>query len=112
MNRQIVIRVLLSLLLLLTQQMAMAHAMSHLAGQIDGAAAAHQVDDGDLTSAFAKDQSCNQCLGFAQLATPVASDMRSFAAIDPVSAAVAVHAEQALCERTFCVFQSRAPPQA
>jgi hypothetical protein len=113
MNRQIFVRVLLSLLLLLSQQMASAHALSHLAGQIDGVRQLHQdAGDDDLSSAFALDQSCNQCLGFAQLTTPFASTSRAFAAPDGGAVLFAARAVQAICARTVCVFQPRAPPQA
>lgn len=112
MSRQIVTRVLLSLLLLLSQQMASAHALSHLAGKIDGKVQAHQLDDGDLSSVFAQDQTCNQCLVFAQMATPLGSAAPSFAASDATAALAAATAFSAPCARTVCVFQSRAPPQA
>lgn len=113
MNRQIFVRVLLSLLLLLSQQMASAHALSHLAGQIGGVQQLHQdAGEDDLSSAFALDQSCNQCLGFAQLVTPFGSTSCGFAAPDTCEVMVAARAVQAICARTVCVFQPRAPPQA
>lgn len=114
MNRQVFFRVLLSLLLLLSQQMASAHALSHLAGKIGDVQQLHLAagDDGDLSSAAALDQGCNQCLGFAQLAGPLASTYRAFVASDAAAVMVAARAVQAICARTVCVFQSRAPPQA
>jgi hypothetical protein len=42
MTRRFFIRVLLSLLLLMSQQMAISHAMTHWAGQRDGAAQLHK----------------------------------------------------------------------
>ena len=113
MNRQIFVRVLLSLLLLLSQQMASAHALSHLAGKIGDVQQLHIVaGDDDVSTAAALDQSCNQCLGFAQLAGPLASTYRAFVAGDAAAVMVAARAVQAICDRTVCVFQSRAPPQA
>ncbi len=113
MNRQIFVRVLLSLLLLLSQQMASAHALSHLAGQMGGVQQLHQdAGEDDLSSAFALDQSCKQCLGFAQLVTPLGSTGLTFAVPDTREVLAAARAVQANCARTVCVFQSRAPPQA
>jgi hypothetical protein len=113
MNRQVFFRVVLSLLLLLSQQMASAHALSHLAGKIGDVQQLHiAADDGEASSAAALDQGCNQCLGFAQLAGPLASTYRAFVAGDAAAVMVAARAVQAICARTVCVFQSRAPPQA
>lgn len=112
MTRQIFTRVLLSLLLLLSQQMASAHALSHLAGKIDGTVQAHQLDDDDLSTAFAQDQTCNQCLVFAQMATPLGSTTPHFASGDATDVLAQTLALNAPCARTVCVFQSRAPPQA
>lgn len=113
MNRQAIVRVLLSLLLLMSQQMALAHAMSHWTGSLEGAPLVHQVDDdGSLSAAIAQDQTCQQCLAFAQIATPLGSTPRSFAAADTASSALLATDTQAACARTVCVFRSRAPPQA
>ena len=113
MNRQLFFRVLLSLLLLLSQQMASAHALSHLAGKIGDVQQLHlSAGDEDVSAAAALDQGCNQCLGFAQLAGPLASTYRAFVAGDAAAVMVAARAVQAICARTVCVFQSRAPPQA
>lgn len=113
MNRQSFVRVLLSLLLLLSQQMAMSHALSHWTGLADAAPQAQQGADGlSLSSAFARDQSCQQCLAFANLATPVGTAERNFIAT-PAAAVFAVADNPAApCARTVCAFQSRAPPLA
>jgi len=114
MTRQALVRVLLSLLLLISQQMASSHVMSHLAGSLDVSTTAHvQVQDSDqLSKAIAQDQSCNQCLALAQLAGPLVSKPQVFALPEQGSfriAAAAVHNSGA---RTILGFQSRAPPQA
>ncbi len=111
MSRQAFVRVLLSLLLLVSQQLAVSHAMSHVGSML--AAAAH--DDGDnsaLAKAIALEQSCHQCLAFAQLAGPLGSSPRSFAALDLVDVARIEGSTDLRCARTVCVFQPRAPPQA
>lgn len=114
MTRRFLIRTLLSLLLLISQQMAVSHAMTHWAGSRDGAAqldkAAGQHQERGMSSAFAQDQTCEQCLAFAQIASAVGSPARTFAADGAASCAVGSSATQPGCARTTCVFQSRAPP--
>jgi hypothetical protein len=111
MTRQALIRVLLSLLLLISQQMASSHVMSHLASSLDHAAArAHQPVSEDMSSAFAQDQSCNQCLAFAQLAGPLISTPPDF--ILPQQPRFAIEAVDAPVAgaRIILAFQSRGPP--
>ena len=73
-------RVLLSLVLLLSQQMAMTHALSHWSSQLGGQVAQQAAVDSELSSAFAHDRSCAQCLGLAQLASPLPNTPRQFVA--------------------------------
>jgi hypothetical protein len=114
MTRRSLIRVLLSLLLLLSQQMAISHAMTHWAGSRHGATqlnkAASQHQERGVSSAFAQDQTCDQCLAFAQIASAVGSPARTFVADGAASCAVGASATQPGCARTTCWFQSRAPP--
>ncbi|MDB5918044.1 MAG: hypothetical protein JWR40_2278 [Massilia sp.] len=114
MNRRSFIRILLSLLLLMSQQMAISHAMTHWAGSRDGAASLHPSaagqDERGVGAAFAQDQTCDQCLAFAQIASAVGSSPRCFAADSAASCAAGPAATQPGCARTTCVFQPRAPP--
>jgi hypothetical protein len=109
MTRRSVIRLLLSLLLLMSQQMALSHSVTHwrmapaLAEQRGGG-------DANLSKALAQDQWCDQCLAFAQIAGSVGSDSRAFAPFNPGADAIAAKAERAFCPRTVCAFRSRAPP--
>jgi hypothetical protein len=112
MTRQAFIRVLLSLLLLISQQMASSHLMSHLAGSVDPVAASQQVDGGELSSAFAQDQSCSHCLAFAQLAGTLGSKTYAFALPGQQPSRIAAAATHDAGARTILAFQSRAPPQA
>lgn len=115
MTRRSFLHVLLSLLLLTSQQMALTHVISHLAGARDtaGLVQQHEHDkDNGLSTAIAKDQSCHQCLAFAQIAAALGNTPRYFAAPDIVARAGATTTTQAGCARTVCVFQSRAPPLA
>lgn len=112
MTRRSIVRVLLSLLLLMSQQMAMSHAMTHWAGARDGGARVHHAGKNEtgVSSAFAQDQTCEQCLAFAQIAGAVGSPARSFAPDGSATCALGASPTQPGCERTTCVFQSRAPP--
>jgi hypothetical protein len=104
---------MLSLLLLISQQMAMAHAVTHWAGSRHATNQLHistaQQQD-SVSSAFAQDQTCEQCLAFAQIAGAIGSPTRSFA--DACVATCARHASAAQPgrARTVCVFQPRGPP--
>lgn len=99
----------MSLLLLVSQQMATSHAMTHWAGSRHAATQATDTDSG-ISSAFAQDQSCHQCLAFAQLAGAVAGPSRTFHAAVGAVCARPASAPQPACSRTTCVFESRAPP--
>lgn len=110
MIRRSVFRVLLSLVLLLSQQMAMSHALSHWTSQIGGPVAQQTAEDSELSSAFAHDRSCAQCLGLAQLDVPLVNSPHQFVAPGlasshaPDAAALAWRAQQVRA------YDSRAPP--
>jgi len=110
------VHILLSLLLLISQQMAFAHAMSHWSGKIGAAhPAVAQVQaggDNDLSSAVAQDQSCSQCLAFAQMAFAVGSTPRQFIPLDLQAERFGGFIAAEAAPRTVCVFHSRAPPSS
>lgn len=114
MTRQAIIRVMLSLLLLMSQQMAIAHGMTHWAGAQKGAAqlqkAPGQHAERGVAPGFAQGQTCEQCLAFAQLAGAVNSPSRAFVADPAASCAVAASPTQPGWARCACPFQPRAPP--
>ena len=116
MTRQAFIRVLLSLLLLISQQMASSHVMSHLAGSGGNTAPMQaqqtQTDGGELSDAFAQDPTCHQCLAFAQLSGPLGSKAHVFDLPNPGSFRIAARAVHDSGARTILAFQSRGPPQA
>jgi hypothetical protein len=109
LTRRSLLHVLLSLLLLLSQQMAMAHAMSHWTSSL-APAAERQSSHSELSSAFAHDRSCAQCLAFAQIGTAVGSTARQFAPPETCSQGLAGATPRALASRTVRLFDSRAPP--
>jgi hypothetical protein len=91
----------MALLLLFTQQMGFAHAISHLSDLNSGSVQVKQIP---------LEQACDHCLAFAQVGSALGSEHVPFKAT-PIAAEVdpgsAIHL---LCARTVCVFQSRAPP--
>jgi hypothetical protein len=110
MKRSLFLRVLLSLLLLVSQQMAVSHAMSHWPGAADKAvqAGAKHAPSKEL----AHEAGCAQCFAYAQLASALGSPSY----LVPLLAVQAFHIASPIpsadCIRTVCVFQPRAPPHA
>ena len=113
MSRQVINRILLSLLLLLSQQMSFAHALSHWTGTLHGATTEQHDDAGNsLSSAVAQDQTCDHCLALAQLAAPLGHTPRTFVAGDNGVTAFISTDTGTHSARVVCGFNPRAPPQA
>ena len=113
MSRQPFFRILLSLLLLISQQMAFAHGLTHLAGSLhEPAARHHQKHDSSLSAAVAQDQSCDHCLALAQLGAPLGSTHRTFDAGDNGATVFISTDTGSHFAGTVCGFNPRAPPQA
>lgn len=111
MTRRSLTHVLLSLLLLLSQQLAIAHVMSHWSAQINTPVQIQAgKDDGGLSKAIAQDQSCDQCLAFAQIASAVGNTPRSFAPPAQCDAAIGTAGAVPAGARAPCPFDTRAPP--
>jgi hypothetical protein len=114
MTRRNIIRVLLSLLLLLSQQMAISHGMTHWFGPRDAAAQLQPTpwehQEAGISSAFAQDETCSHCLAFAQIAGVISTPVCGYATEDAGSCAPAIILSQPGCTRTSCVFQPRGPP--
>ena len=112
MTRQVFFRVLMSLLLLFSQQLATTHVLTHLSGSVETASLAQPGSDTDKSRSAAQDQSCNKCLVFAQFGAPLGSKALSYALPAQPSLPVDGAAVAAFHARTILAFQSRAPPQA
>lgn len=116
MTRHALFRVLLSLLLLATQHMATAHVLSHWSGSLDRTAQVHGDSAGSSASVapatLALDQSCHQCLAFAQLGGPLPTPFFAFPLPDTCSAPVFGADVAAAHARLILAFHSRGPPQA
>lgn len=111
MSRHVLNRILLSLLLLVSQQMAFAHALSHWTGTLDGAAA-HAERSSELSSAIAQDQTCDHCLALAQLAAPLPGTAPTFASGDNSAVSLASLHSGSARPPALQWFNPRAPPQA
>jgi len=110
--RRNIVYALLSLLLVLSQQMGLTHAVSHVSGQRHGTEQVEERDDASTSRGKALDQNCSQCLAFAQMASVLATPSSTFPAMEHKAPQVAIADVPQACQRTVCVFQSRAPPQA
>lgn len=99
----------LSLLLLISQQLGMAHALSHWSAARSNATQLQERPLG-ASKSLAMDQNCEQCLVFAQIASALDTPFHSFPAASPGAAVLAVADAQLVRPRTVCVFRSRAPP--
>jgi hypothetical protein len=106
MTRRAFVRVLLSLLLVLSQQMAFTHAVSHWSP----ASTSAKVSKGPAGQQGAVDRLCEQCAAFAQIAGVISSETRSFAPSTPDSTLISTSEPNDACRRTVCMFDSRAPP--
>jgi hypothetical protein len=111
--RRDLVHLLLALLLVLSQQMGISHAVSHLSAVRHVAEQAQllsQDADGSASPGLALDQNCSQCLAFAQIASAIDTPFYSFPAVLQGAPLVLAFATPQACQRTVCVFQSRAPP--
>lgn len=108
--------VLLSLLLVLSQQMGYSHALTHwsniktVSQQFGDAADSTDSADVPPAKSLAMDQACEQCLAFAQIGTAVHSGFHSFPISRDTETAFDTSVMPAPCRRTVCAFHSRAPP--
>ncbi len=117
--RRSLVHVLLSLLLLLSQQLGATHVYSHwgdatvqaVLSQADDGRAQDRGDDGAGSTTLAH-RSCAHCLSIAQIAVAVGSPILTVAARPFTFGPISVPATVSACLRTTCVFQSRAPPLA
>ncbi|MES2261652.1 MAG: hypothetical protein V4724_24310 [Pseudomonadota bacterium] len=109
--RRNIVYAVLSLLLVLSQQMGITHAVSHLSDIRSSAGQQLEQRETSLSKTLALDQSCEQCLAFAQIASALDTPFHSFPAAPHVAPVSIVVATPLACQRTVCVFQSRAPPK-
>ena len=118
MSRSLV-HVLLSLLLLVSQQLSLGHAYSHWndvrepAAQQAATQAATQADpqDGKPSKPVLHEQ-CGQCAFSAQLAFALPAAVRRFLPAELAYAAPSLAPTPGICLLAACPFQQRGPPLA
>jgi hypothetical protein len=110
--RRNIVYALLSLLLVLSQQLGIMHAVSHISAYREGTEQLQDRDDASATRGAALDHNCSQCLAFAQLANALDTPSFTFPTMEHKAPVVAIAEVPLACQRTVCVFNSRAPPQA
>jgi len=108
--------VLLSLLLLLSQQVGLLHGISHAAA-LDRSPVAYEVADGGAAGGAQQPKValfdlCSQCAASAQVAFALPSVVRLFLPVELAFSLLPAPRTPALCLLTHCVFLSRAPPSA
>jgi hypothetical protein len=107
--------VLLSLLLLLSQQLSLGHGYTHWSEISETIAAQAAAQDGDGATKAPKPvlhDLCGQCAASAQLAFALPSLPRRFLPAELAYAAPTAPVTPGICLLADCPFQSRAPPQA
>ena len=112
MHRRPIIHVFLALLLLFTQQVGTTHVYSHWIGVSQSDTAFSSEEQAEHRKRIAVHKACAECVSVAQMAAAVTSPPVTLAVVALGGGVVATPATLSACERTVCVFQSRAPPLA
>ncbi|MYN25318.1 hypothetical protein [Duganella levis] len=112
-SRRPFVHLFLALLLLLTQQVGVTHIYSHW----DGIEQQQNVqlsdeDHAEHRKRVAVHKVCAECVSVAQMAAAITSSPLTLAISTLSTGPVTVPTTLPACERTTCVFQSRAPPLA
>lgn len=112
-NRHI-LHVLLALLLVLSQQLGMAHAVSHWSDYRQGSEQQQAGDagEGSLSAGLALDHNCSQCAAFASLASAIHTPSFTFPSVEYTAPQVGVALAVPHGARTARAYDSRAPPLA
>jgi multidrug transporter EmrE-like cation transporter len=113
MSRSLV-HVLLSLLLLVSQQLSLGHAYSHWTDVRESLT--QQLDDdggnGGKPSKPALHEQCGQCAASAQVAFALPATVRQFIPAELAYAVPSLAATPGICLLAACPFQQRGPPLA
>lgn len=112
MHRRSILSILLSLVLLVSQQMGMTHVLGHWKAGIAGAQTASATDGGvnSAPKSLAHGSSCAHCSGYAQLGFALGTTWNAHLASDSSYAHYAAAETPVACARSACGFLSRAPP--
>lgn len=115
-RRRPIVHVFLALLLLLTQQLGVTHVYSHWSGaeQLSARQSAQlsEEEQSEHRKRIAVHKVCAECMSVAQLGAAITSAPLTLALTTLSTGPVTLQVTLPACERTVCVFQSRAPPLA
>jgi hypothetical protein len=110
------IHVLLSLLLLVTQQLSLAHGYTHWADISERIAQVRAEDTGPDDSGKPSKPGlhdlCGQCAASAQIAYALPNTLRQFVPAELAYATPSLPPTAGICLLAACPFQQRGPPQA
>jgi hypothetical protein len=112
MHRRSIIHVFLAFLLLFTQQIGAAHVYSHWIDVAQSGAEFSSEEQAETRKRIAVHKVCAECVTVAQVSAALTSPAMTVAVVAIGSGVIATPATLTACERTVCVFQSRAPPLA
>jgi hypothetical protein len=112
MHRRPIIHVLLAFLLLFTQQIGATHVYSHWADVTQSKTTLTSAEQAEHRKRVAVHKVCAECVSVAQMAAAITSPPMTISVVAVGSSVIATPATLSSCERTVCVFQSRAPPLA
>ena len=110
MSRSLV-HVLLSLLLLVTQQLSLGHGYSHWS-DVQETLAQQAGDNTGKPSKPGLHEQCGQCAASAQVAFALPVTIRQFIPAELAYAVPRLAATPGICLLTACPFQPRGPPRA
>ncbi|MCE3262457.1 MAG: hypothetical protein K0R43_1536 [Pseudoduganella sp.] len=103
--------VFLALLLVLSQQLGMAHAVSHWSDfRHGGEQQALSGNEPGLSAGLALDHNCSQCAAFASLANAVGTPHHAVLALDYTAPQAGAALAQPHGARSARAYDSRAPP--
>jgi len=115
MHRRPIIHVFLAFLLLFTQQIGATHVYSHWIGITKSAQSGAEFtseEQAEHRKRIAVHKACAECVTVSQIAAALTSPPVTIVVVAVGSGVIATPATLSACERTVCVFQSRAPPLA
>jgi hypothetical protein len=112
MRRSSIVHVFLALLLLLTQQVGVTHVYTHWSGIEQQNVELTDEDQAEHRKRVAVHKVCAECMTVAQMAAAITSAPLTLAISTLSTGPVTLQVTLPACERTVCVFQSRAPPLA
>jgi len=106
------LHVLLAVLLVLSQQLGMAHAVSHWSDfrHSSEQQQASDVDGNGISAGLALDHNCSECAAFASLASAIHTPSFTFPSVDYSAPQAGVALLQPTGARTARAYDSRAPP--